>query len=588
MTPFETELWRHFSTEFQVLRDGHKPERRKKFFYAIARGSLARAQKLHFRRLVWSVFLGVYPSTESAEELSNTVKTLRNSYFSRIERVEKACSRQVLVGLDPQKFHPLSSSSDDSNPWGTQKKVEELRETIWRDVERTFPDIALFQNSTVRQSIARILWVWAWDNSTISYKQGLNELVGLLYMVASRDQDTGATTEHSPAEAQPQGDSHLEAFRQTTFSGSDHDVEADTFLLFEALMHNVGLRELYAAAESTVISPTSANSAPEAALLRDPLYSSGKLSLIDGMRPTDLRREREAAVNSTPVVVACNRVFDLLKKSCPQLYTRLSEAGVEPQVFLLRWLRLVFAREFDIEQTLVIWDSFFADVHINKGDYSPDGEWSKFEFLEHFAVSMIENISGEIMANRGMNCLQYCMNYPQVTSPRELLVRSWKRRPVLCKFLQTTKANAVARPEGNETQSSKDAPPSSGNVQHDIAKREDDRQHQALFSGEKRSSTSVSDPLTPNRLRRGGEAAVSQGCVSNCCERQEKLQQVVNHLQRCTAACRQNAKMEPAFMNQLARQLEEVSKIVKEVMTSTVTDDGQENNKVCGVPVFEL
>lgn len=36
------------------------------------------------------------------------------------------------------------------------------------------------------------------------------------------------------------------------------------------------------------------------------------------------------------------------------------ELGVEPQLFLLRWLRLLFEREFHLEDVLVVWDSLFV------------------------------------------------------------------------------------------------------------------------------------------------------------------------------------------------------------------------------------
>ena len=37
--------------------------------------------------------------------------------------------------------------------------------------------------------------------------------------------------------------------------------------------------------------------------------------------------------------------------------------GVEPQLFLLRWLRLLFGREFHQEDVLVMWDSLFTVLY---------------------------------------------------------------------------------------------------------------------------------------------------------------------------------------------------------------------------------
>lgn len=41
----------------------------------------------------------------------------------------------------------------------------------------------------------------------------------------------------------------------------------------------------------------------------------------------------------------------MLQRSDPQLKRRLAELEVEPQLYLLRWLRLLFGREFHLMDT---------------------------------------------------------------------------------------------------------------------------------------------------------------------------------------------------------------------------------------------
>ena len=80
----------------------------------------------------------------------------------------------------------------------------------------------------------------------------------------------------------------------------------------------------------------------------------------------------------TPILQACNRVQgDLLKSVDPVLWGRLQAEGIEPQMYGMwvlsflsvggltidhrsRWLRLLFTREFNIHDAMVLWDGLFA------------------------------------------------------------------------------------------------------------------------------------------------------------------------------------------------------------------------------------
>lgn len=58
--------------------------------------------------------------------------------------------------------------------------------------------------------------------------------------------------------------------------------------------------------------------------------------------------------NSTlvqPIVAKCARIHDLLKKVDFELWKRMEELKIEPQIYGVRWLRLLFSREFPIGHT---------------------------------------------------------------------------------------------------------------------------------------------------------------------------------------------------------------------------------------------
>ena len=50
----------------------------------------------------------------------------------------------------------------------------------------------------------------------------------------------------------------------------------------------------------------------------------------------------------------------MLRRVDAPLQRRLAELGIEPQLYLLRWLRLLFGREFHLVDSCVLWDAIFA------------------------------------------------------------------------------------------------------------------------------------------------------------------------------------------------------------------------------------
>jgi TBC1 domain family protein 5 len=66
----------------------------------------------------------------------------------------------------------------------------------------------------------------------------------------------------------------------------------------------------------------------------------------------NLQRYIEDPVKPTQpseVQAACNRIFRTLGAVDAPMHAHLTQLGVEPQLFLLRWLRVLFSREFHLD-----------------------------------------------------------------------------------------------------------------------------------------------------------------------------------------------------------------------------------------------
>ena len=53
----------------------------------------------------------------------------------------------------------------------------------------------------------------------------------------------------------------------------------------------------------------------------------------------------------------------LLKHIEPSLFNHLTDLKFEPMICCLRWVRLMFLREFQFDQCLVVWDYIFLNIH---------------------------------------------------------------------------------------------------------------------------------------------------------------------------------------------------------------------------------
>jgi hypothetical protein len=67
----------------------------------------------------------------------------------------------------------------------------------------------------------------------------------------------------------------------------------------------------------------------------------------------------------------------LLQRSNPQLAAHLHTLGVEPHMYLVRWVRVLFAREIRMPLLLLVWDSIFATTPAD------------FQFIDSFCVALL-------------------------------------------------------------------------------------------------------------------------------------------------------------------------------------------------------
>ncbi|TFK29890.1 RabGAP/TBC [Coprinopsis marcescibilis] len=299
------------------------------------------APSISGRSIAWKLFLAKHEplqssSTPRAASLLDGLRKSRQRYTRLLEEKTKPPDKRLAEPPTVGKTvtdstrnvnlnNPLSLHNE--NPWSEWFAGLEVKQTISQDVERTFPDMPFFREAEIQNQLTNILFVYSATHSRIGYRQGMHELLAPLYYAVNFD----AVGEHASVEHE---------LREIC---SRDWVAADAWALFDAVMD--GVSSWYEWREPD----------PRLVLQEQQGPLSGHVNLVI----PDGRHGIQAWV--APIVKTCNYIQnDLLKKVDPNLWAALQKAGIEPQLYGIRWLRLLFTREFDMTDTMKLWDGLFA------------------------------------------------------------------------------------------------------------------------------------------------------------------------------------------------------------------------------------
>ncbi|KDE05955.1 hypothetical protein MVLG_03641 [Microbotryum lychnidis-dioicae p1A1 Lamole] len=279
-----------------------------------------------------------------------------------------ASGRMTKVQVDQN--NPLAI--DEGNPWTSWFEDLELRRVIRQDVSRTFPEIPYFHSSQVQDQITDLLFIFVKSfASDTGYRQGMHELVALVLWVV----DCDALPPLASRDGKSERPHDSEGLARLVLS-RDH-IEHDVWSLFTTLMKSA----------KSFYDPTPSVSLPAAAS-KTPSPATAAAS----------------TVMVQPIVATSMRIHDsLLATIDPELHAKLDRLGIEPQLYTIRWLRLLFTREFPVEEALLVWDGIFA-------------EDPNLRVTEFICLAMLMRIRSALLMADYSGCLSLLLRYPRPTS----------------------------------------------------------------------------------------------------------------------------------------------------------------------------
>ncbi|TKW11289.2 hypothetical protein SEVIR_6G220800v4 [Setaria viridis] len=342
--------------------------------------------------------------------------------------------------------NPLSQNPDSS--WGRFFRGAELEKTVDQDLSRLYPeDGSYFQTPTCQAMLRRILLMWCLQHPECGYRQGMHELLAPLVYVLQVDIDKLSQVRklhedcfNDDFDGVPFPDTDM-VFSYKPRKDSKWHSGADNGNDSERASKVNSLDELDMDTKEIILLSDAYGAEGElGVVLSERFMEHDAYSIFDGLmdggsgvvRMAEFFSASKVGSSSSlpPVIEASSSLFHLLSIVEPSLHSHFIELDVEPQYFALRWLRVLFGREFCLNDLLVVWDEVFAcsnDMLLRENEeYSFKILCSsRGAFITAMAVSMILHLRSSLLATEiNTSCLQRLLNFPNNVDVHKLIEKA--------------------------------------------------------------------------------------------------------------------------------------------------------------------
>ncbi|XP_006340533.1 uncharacterized protein [Solanum tuberosum] len=374
------------------------------------------------RGVQWRIDLGILPSSldSSIHDLRRVTADCRRRYAS--------LRRQLLIdphvpkdGSNSPDFvmdNPLSQNPD--SMWSRFFRNAELERMVDQDLSRLYPEHgSYFQTPGCQATLRRILLLWCLGHPEFGYRQGMHELLApLLYVLqADIEQLTEVRNLYE--------DHFADKFDGFSFHENDFTYKFD-FRKFSESEEEENRSE---SSPLKITSLTELDPKIQCIVLLSDAYGT-EVAMAEFFSHSPYGTPHAGL---PPVIEASAALYHLLSLIDSSLHSHLVELGVEPQYFALRWLRVLFGREFALEDLLIIWDEIFACENkklVKSSEIAAESSCSVLNsnrgaFISAYAVTMILHLRPSLLATENATvCLQRLLNFPDDAIVEKLIEKA--------------------------------------------------------------------------------------------------------------------------------------------------------------------
>ena len=359
--------------------------------------SNAEMEDQFLRPTSWKIFLETLPSTSSGNILNEWIETISEQREEYKRKFKKFCKIKKFTG------DPLGGKTSEKKS-KSETEDEELKHLINLDLSRTYQDIDLFLQSKTKNLLADVLFIWSKENTDISYKQGMNELLAVFYLafypyyfVTRTKPKPNKNDILNYIKDNKSIEDHLEDIY--VFFNDEDEFKSDLFFIFDNLMKK-GIKNLF---NQNKLDKNDSN------YNIFELFPNRFKDTVDDDVPTLINRRCSILIK------------EKLRALDPQLFDHFKQIDLSCSIFLQRWLRCLFNREFQYKEVLILWDAIFAYEFSNKKNQK-----YHLMYMDFIAIAMILRIRDSLKREDQNQCFTILFKYPHIENIVDLIKLSDK------------------------------------------------------------------------------------------------------------------------------------------------------------------
>ena len=384
----------------KILLNPYRVEDLKK--YAIE----AQLTKVSLRPMAWKIFLGVLPNSSSLRDWVEIISNQREEYKKKLK---KYCKIKKFVG------DPLGGGKKKKKAEGPVEDTD-LKDLINKDLDRTHQEMDIFLQNKIKNILANVLYIWSKENSEVSYRQGMNELLAIIFIVFYPFYFTCNRKPKNTKENIVDFLKDINLYKDDLyiFFHDEDEIQSDLFYSFEALMKK-GMTNLFD---------------PHILQKDEPGYKL--YEIFPQMWKDDSNENNPTYVYRRSSLL----IKEKLKSLDNDLYTHFKKIDLNCESFLQRYLRCIFCREFNLDDVYIIWDLIFYDNYMNRKNQKYD-----FIYMEYICIAMIFKIRDTLKDADQNECFSILFKYPETKDIMDIIKLAKKVEQAISERLNGKNSN---------------------------------------------------------------------------------------------------------------------------------------------------
>ena len=363
-------------------------------------------EKNYIRSTSWNILLKTYELDLNITDTKQNLKSILLKIFNNRKKYKKKLKE--ITSLKKFSGDPLGGSKENDNKlesWNSFFDQGGIKHIISIDIDRTYQDVNLFLENSIKEIEKNVLYIWAKENKSPSYKQGMNDILAVLIYALYPFYFTNTYNKKYNNEIIENlcNDYENNINEIYDFIHDENEFESDLFFLFSNLMKFI-------------------------------------IKFYEDLEPNETK---------TKLIKECNEItHEKLKIKDPKLYEHFNKIELDIEIVMQRWLKCLLSREFKLEQIKILWDAILAD----------NSEENVFNLVDYISLAMIVYIRNDLIKKDQNQSFQTLFKYPEIDDPLILINLAIKYRNYI---LDPNRINE------NEEEIEKDAKNDNNNIKNE-------------------------------------------------------------------------------------------------------------------------